>query len=538
MTQPDELKTNEPLLWSTGSGVHVWEMFRACIAGDVEAVMNLVSKDPSLVRCHYAYRTPIYFAVRENQLEVARFLLERGVDPLSLAVGDKLLEICRDRGHSEMEKLLEAKFASVHGASPKGEAVAAAIRERDLLRVQSLLEASPELLHAGDERSNQPIHWAVMTRQLDMIDELLARGSDINAARFDGARPIHLTNGDYTYRGWRDVPKEVTTTPREVLDHLRARGAYVDINTAASIGDLERVIELLDRDPSLANRVSEYVTYYIGSGAPLRNAAARGHIEIVKLLLERGADPNLPEEGIAPHGHALYSAVYNGHYEIAKLLLERGAYANPPVESSADALSIALMNKDEKMAELLCSYGAARSVDILSYYGDVETAAAIFAVNPALADDPHALSQAAGNGHEAFVRLMLHHQPDLAKRVSGDAKTRELSEFLFERGANPNNADWLGITPLHQFARSGNIEKAALFLAHGADLRARDEDICSTPLGWAAKSGKLQMLEFLLERGAPPNLPDDPPWATAQAWAMRRGHQEIAELLERGMNQT
>jgi len=280
------------------------------------------------------------------------------------------------------------------------------------------------------------------------------------------------------------------------------------------------------------------VTYYIGSGAPLRNAAARGHIEIVKLLLERGADPNLPEEGIAPHGHALYSAVYNGHYEIAKLLLERGAYANPPVESSADALSIALMNKDEKMAELLCSYGAARSVDILSYYGDVETAAAIFAVNPALADDSHALSQAAANGHEAFVLLMLHHQPELAKRVSGDAKTRELSEFLFERGANPNNADWLGITPLHQFARSGNIEKAALFLAHGADLRARDEDICSTPLGWAAKSGKLQMVEFLLERGARPKLPDDPPWATPLAWATRRGHHEIVELLERGMNQT
>lgn len=533
MTQPDELKTNKPLLWSTGTGIDVWELFCNCIAGNLDEVKRLVTKDPSLVRCHYAYRTPIYFAVRENQLEVARFLLDHGADPLSLAVGDNLLEICRDRGNSEMEKLLEANFASVHGASPKGEAIAAAIRERDLTKVQSLLDASPEFLHAGDERSNQPIHWAVMTRQLDIIDDLLGRGSDINAARFDSARPIHLTNGDYTYRGWRDVPKEVTTTPGEVLDHLRARGAYIDINTAASVGDLERVTELLDRDPSLANRVSEYVTYYIGSGAPLRNAAARGHIEIVKLLLDRGADPNLPEEGIAPHGHALYSAVYNGHFEIAKLLLERGAYPNPPVESSADALSIALMNKDEKMAELLCSYGAARSVDIMSYYGDVETAAAIFAVNPALSDDPHALSQAAGNGHEAFVLLMLHHQPDLAKRVSGDAKTRELSEFLFERGANPNNADWLGITPLHQFARSGNIEKAALFLDHGADLRARDEDICSTPLGWAAKFGKLQMVEFLLERGATPNLPDDPPWATPCAWAISRGHYEIAELIER-----
>src|ERR1041384_7860990 len=487
MIQPDELKKDEPLLWSTGKGTDVWEMFCACVAGNLATVKQLASKDSSLVRSHYAYRTPLYFAVRENRIEVARFLLEARADPLSL----------------------------------------------DVNKVRSLLDASPELLHTGDERSNQPIHWAVMTRQLDLIDELLDRGADINAGRFDGARPIHLTNGDYSYRGWRDVPKEIETTPRKVLDHLRARGAYVDINTAASIGDLDRLRELLDQDPSLANKVSEYVTYYIGSGATLKNAAARGHIEAVKLLLERGADPNLPEEGIAPHGHALYSAVYNGHYEIAKLLLERGAYPSPPVESSADALSIAKMNKDEKMAELLCSYGSARSVDLLSYYGDVETAAAIFAVNPALADDPHALSQAAGNGHEAFVRLMLHHQPGLAKRVSGAAKTRELSEFLFERGANPNTTDWLGVTQLHQYARSGDVDGAALFIDHGADLHARDEDICSTPLGWAANYGSTQMVEFLLSRGGKAKLPDDPEWATPLSWAKRRGHVEVIELLEK-----
>ena len=38
-------------------------------------------------------------------------------------------------------------------------------------------------------------------------------------------------------------------------------------------------------------------------------------MEIVKLLLERGADPNLPEEGIEPRGHALHSAVVRGHIE-------------------------------------------------------------------------------------------------------------------------------------------------------------------------------------------------------------------------------
>src|SRR5499426_735097 len=297
-----------------------------------------------------------------------------------------------------------------------------------------------------------------MTRQIDIIDELLARGADINARRQDGARPIHLTNGDYHFRGWRDVPEDVVTTPDDVYRHLVARGVYVDIGMAAVKGNLGRVRELLEQDPRLANRVSDYGSYYVGCGAPLKNAAARGHIEIVKLLLERGADPNLPEEGIAPNGHALYSAVANKHYEIARLLLERGAYSNPEVESSADALSRAISNSDQPMIDLLCSYGAARAVHLLAYYGDVHTAAAVFAANPALADDAEALANAAGEGHEPFVRLMLRYQPDLPKRVqfpgwSVGAKTRELNELLFQHGLDPSQPDWLRATPMHQFAR-------------------------------------------------------------------------------------
>ncbi len=532
MIRPEELKKNGPLMWSPGTGADVWDMFCAAIAGDLETIQRLVNRDPSLARCHHAYRTPLYFAVRENRVEVARFLLGRGVDPLVLAVNDSCLEIARDRGYGEMEKLLETNLSSVQGASLRGNEIAAAIRERHPEKVQSLLDASPELLHAGDERSSQPIHWAVMTRQIGIIDELLRRGADINARRGDGARPIHLSNGDYFYRGWRDVPQDAATTPGETLAHVIARGAYLDIWTASHIGDLNRVRELLDQDPSLANRVSDHHGYYLGSGSALRNAAAKGHLEIVKLLLERGADPNLPEEGIAPQGHALYSAVYNGHFEIAKLLLEKGAYPSPAVESSADALSIAMMNSDEKMIELLASYGAARSVELLAHYGDVRTAAAVFAANPALADDPGALGSAAGNGHEAFVRLMLRYQPDLAKRFGGAAKTRELTELLFEHGMNPSQPDWLGITPLHEFARKGDVGKAAIFIDHGADLQARDEDICSTPLGWAAKFGKTLMVELLLKRGAKPNRPDDPPWATPLAWATRRGHDEIVGLLK------
>jgi RNA polymerase sigma factor (sigma-70 family) len=537
LIQPEELKKAEPLVWSPGIGTEVWELFCAAASGELTRIKRLLDKDPALVRANYIYRTPIYFAVRENQVEAAAMLLERGADPLSLAYHDTLLEVARDRGYAGMQKLLEGHLAKAHGASAAGETVPAAIRERDLAKVRSLLDAAPELLRAADARGNQPIHWAAMTRQPSMIDELLARGADIDAKRADGARPIQLNNGDYFYRGGRDVPKETTTTPAEVMAHLRSRGAYVDICTAAHFGDLNRVRELLDEDPTLANRVSGSRSYYACSGAPLRNAAGAGHMEIVKLLLERGAEPNLPEEHIAPQGFALHASVTNGHHDIARLLLEHGAHANAKVESSGDCLSRALGNKDQKMVELLASYGAAQSLDILAYYGDVRTAAAMFAIDPTLADDPEALAYAAEEGQEPFVRLMLRCQPDLARRIEWHSwesagKTRELNELLFKHGMDPNQTDWLRITPLHRFAKNGAVYKAEVFLDHGANLDARDDDICSTPLAWAAKFGRKAVVEFLLKRGAKTNLPDDPPWATPLAWATRRGHNEIAELLK------
>jgi RNA polymerase sigma factor (sigma-70 family) len=535
MIRPEALKKSEPLFWSPGMGADLWELFCACVTGDLEAVKRLLEKDPSLVRANYEYRTPLHFAVRENQIAVTAYLIEHGA---KFNFGN-VLQIAQDRGYAEMAKLLEAAMAAPHDVAPRGAQIAAAIRERDMEKVRAMLDADPTLIHAPDGHGNQPIHWAVMTRSLEMIDELLARGADIDAQRGDGARPIQLSNGDYDFRGWRDVPRDWPVTPPDVRHHLRARGAYVDICTASFIGDLDRVRELLDQDPSLANRPSEYVTYYACSGTPLRNAAAAGRLEIVRLLLERGADPNLPEEHIAPRGHALHSAVVNGHIEVVRLLLEHGAYPNVEIESSADTLSAALgaagysTDQNREMVDLLCSYGAARPVHLLAHCNDLQTAAAVFAANPALADDTAALGSAAG--HEGFIRLMLRYQPDLPKRRAVGGRTREITELLFKHGMDPNHPNWLRIMPLHHFAESGDLQNAAIFIEHGADLNARDEEFCSTPLGWAARCGQTRMAEFLLRRGALPNLPDDLPdlaWATPLQWATRRGHDEIVRILE------
>jgi len=78
-----------------------------------------------------------------------------------------------------------------------------------------------------------------MTRNLPLIDLLLARGADIDAERIDGAKPIYLTNGDYHYRGWRDVPSGTLRPHLVLIGYLLAKGARYDIWTAARLGDLE-----------------------------------------------------------------------------------------------------------------------------------------------------------------------------------------------------------------------------------------------------------------------------------------------------------
>lgn len=86
---------------------------------------------------------------------------------------------------------------------------------------------------------------------------------------------------------------------------------------AVADGDLEAVRLLLDRgaDPNL----------WLGGNLPLSKAAELGHVEIVSLLLDRGATI---DQIVQPLGNALIRASAKGHLEVVKLLVARGADVN------------------------------------------------------------------------------------------------------------------------------------------------------------------------------------------------------------------
>lgn len=513
-------------------------MLQACAAGDQPAVEALLAREPTLVDCEYQYYRPLHFAVRENHVELVKLLFARGADPFCGGLGFRpvykpggvgnlpwVLDTARERGYTKMLTLLETTFRERFHIEPAGEILAALIRDRDLQAVKTTLSARPELLDRADGFGNQPIHWSVMTRQPALINHLVDLGADINAVRPDGAQPIDLTNGDYWYRGWRDIPAQVIRRHEVILGYLLARGAYYDISTAAQLGDLERVRALVEEDPRRVNELPASTGYY--NGVPLRCAAGGGHLAVVQFLLERGADPNRPEP-VTPQGGALYDAIAGRHWEIVKLLLTHGANANAAVESSGNCFWRAKNeNAPREIIELLAAHGGSSGVELACYNGDLELIATMLQANRALPIAEHLPVD-----NEPLVDLVRRYQPDVLRgKPFEGAKSLERARWLLEQGMDAVSPNWLEITPLHRFAQDGRQELAELCLEFGATLDAIDDEFSSTPLGWAARAGEDRMVAWLLARGADRNQPHDKPWAQPLAWAERRGHAAVAALL-------
>jgi ankyrin repeat protein len=72
-----------------------------------------------------------------------------------------------------------------------------------------------------------------------------------------------------------------------------------------------------------------------GDGSPLIVAAREGHLDVVRLLLDRGANPNVRSIG---DGNALIMAAAEGHPDVVNLLLDRGANINDVVPGDENPL--------------------------------------------------------------------------------------------------------------------------------------------------------------------------------------------------------
>jgi ankyrin repeat protein len=207
-----------------------------------------------------------------------------------------------------------------------------------------------EAIDAGD---------AAKVRELVQQDPALAGARDD-----DGVSAVLHAH----YRGKADAADAV----------LEAR-PELDVYDAAALGEVDRLRELLDRDPGAATSYSSdgftalhlacffeqpaAVEVLLEHGADvaavsrnpmnvraLHSAAAAGQVPIVKLLLEHGADVNARQEG---EFTALHEAARKGDAEMVDLLLAHGADTGAQTESGRVAAELASENGHTELAERL-----------------------------------------------------------------------------------------------------------------------------------------------------------------------------------------
>ncbi|GEM_PF-316655 len=178
--------------------------------------------------------------------------------------------------------------------------------------------------------------------------EAVKRGDVSKVRDLVRANPALLSSR--TKRGLSPVLVALYSGQKVAAANLIALGADLDVHDAAASGRIERVRELVERDPALVNAVSAE------GFPPLGLAAYLGQEEVVEYLIAKGADVNFaaPSTGFT----ALTGAVSQRHGRVVDFLLRHGADVNHVYESTLTPLLVATAQGDLNLVRLLLDRGA------------------------------------------------------------------------------------------------------------------------------------------------------------------------------------
>jgi ankyrin repeat protein len=367
----------------------------------------------------------------------------------------------------------------------------------------------------------------------------------------------HALARERGFEGWLHLIASL----REGADatpELTREQAVLTLLRAAEGGDADAVADVLDHHPDIINERGllpphtgmRTALHFVTSGPPM----SAPHDAVMRLLLERGANPNIRDEG--DWAFPLHFVAERGRLDLVRLLIEHGAdpigagdYHDLDVIGWATAFDYVTPSRE--LVDYLLAHGAGHTIFSAVATGDTEAIHHIVAASP--------------SDLEKRMDRTNHRRKPLHLAVV--KRQREALASLLKAGADPNPLDEAGLTPLDQAVLSGQLALAQMLVDRGAEvtlaaavvlerrddierLLAKDPDGLRPGHRWgtliirASEYARGGVIERLIQLGASVDAVDDTKTAvdstsryTALHAAAWRGNTEAARvLLEHGAN--
>ena len=366
-----------------------------------------------------------------------------------------------------------------------------AISGRKRLSVGSLLGLSLLVLLAA-KSADSPVADAAQQGDAQIVRTLLQQGEDVNAAQSDGLTALH----------WAALNNDL---------------------------DMAKLLLYAGATVKPATRVGGYT--------PLHLASRSGHSEVMRAMLDAGADPNkLTSTGVT----AMHFAAQSDAPEAIKVLAEHGG--NLDVVDGVfqrTPLMFAAVKNASRALEVLVELGSDLEIvtRVKDYVEVAEETNADRTRRNRVRDaqkDPDSNEPGAGRGG-AFRPQTGNQNNSATPPDSTDTKDPDEDEEVDPEPPSPpvrvlsgneQIGNQGGFTALHFAAREGHIEVARQLVDGGAEIDHVTEGDQSSPLLVAVINGNYDLAQMLIEHGADPNLVSDdgagPLFATLNIeWSLR-----------------
>jgi ankyrin repeat protein len=452
-------------------------LVKAINTGDAQAVRALIKSGTDVNARSGDGSSPLLWAAHTSNLEIARALVaaKAAVDAANDFGVTPLLEASRN-GDAPMVDLLLRAGADPKRTHPEGETpLLSAARAGSVPTVRLLLARGVDVNAAEKFQQGTALMWAAAEGHVDGGDVLLEAGADPN-------RHGHVTalaerhNADHPTGGFTALMFAARNGNDAMVRKLLARGANInekngDDASAAMVAiynDYFDVAATLIELGSNVNDGSLYVAVemrdattdqfaFDGSRRRPDHANGKTALDLMRMLLERGADPNTRFQGQFHSTHMpntdrfdntpFFRAAVAADVEALKLMIAHGAKLDqaPPVEEEP-----ARAPGDITVGGRRANPNAGRTPAMVAMTGGR---------GPAMTGGP------------AYIR-----DGAAPFREPGSRKPEDAFVLLVGAGANPNAKSPDGSTLLHQAARTGNLEMIKALAAAKVDFNQKNTE--------------------------------------------------------------